>query len=110
QAMKTRPKAELTKDIEPIYEEGELIDPDNGAVTKGYWCRLCKKDKVATKKCFLTGNISARRTHISRNPSHFEVYKRLCEKNKVPIHPRATPKGYGQFVWVRTSTEPEPNP
>ncbi|KAK7025717.1 HAT family dimerization domain-containing protein [Favolaschia claudopus] len=95
-AMRPRPKAELTKDIEPIYEESELKDSDTGVVTKGYWCRLCKKDKVATKKCFFTGNVSARRTHISRNSNHFEVYKQLCEENKLPLHPRATPRGYGQ--------------
>ncbi|KAK7034322.1 HAT family dimerization domain-containing protein [Favolaschia claudopus] len=50
------------------------------------------RNKVPAKKCFFTGNVSARRTHISRNPKHFEVYKRLCEKNNVPVHPRATPK------------------
>ncbi|KAK6971364.1 ribonuclease H-like domain-containing protein [Favolaschia claudopus] len=85
-AIRTRPKAELTKDIEPMYEEGEIVDADNGVVTKGHWCHLCKRNKVPAKKCFFTGNVSARRTHISRNPKHFEVYKRLWEKNNVPGH------------------------
>ncbi|KAJ7442055.1 hypothetical protein B0H11DRAFT_2251687 [Mycena galericulata] len=91
-AMKSRPKADLTKDIHPLFKAGEMLDPDTGKVIKGHWCLLCQKDGVPKKKCFLLGNVSSRRTHISRNPSHFAVYKRMCEKNSVPIHRQATPK------------------
>ncbi|KAJ6572371.1 hypothetical protein B0H10DRAFT_2106887 [Mycena sp. CBHHK59/15] len=90
--MKSRPKADLTKDIQPLFKEGEMLDSDTGKVIKGHWCLLCQKDGVPKKKCFLLGNVSSRRTHITRNPSHFAVYQRMCEKNSVPIHRQATPK------------------
>ncbi|KAF7364524.1 HAT family dimerization domain-containing protein [Mycena venus] len=93
-AMKSRPKAELTKDIQPLFKEDEILDPDTGLRIKGHWRLLCKKDKVAQKKCFLLGNVSSRRTHISRNPGHFLVYERMCEKNDIPLHHQATPKDF----------------
>ncbi|KAJ6631849.1 hypothetical protein B0H10DRAFT_1937605 [Mycena sp. CBHHK59/15] len=92
--MKSRPKAELTKDIQPLFMEDEILNPDTGLRVKGHWCLLCKKDKVPQKKCFLLGNGSSRRTHISRNPGHFLVYQRMCEKNNVPVHRQATPKDF----------------
>jgi hypothetical protein len=81
--MKTRPKADLTKDIQPIFKEEEVPDPDTGVLVKGHWCLLCqcvlalcfilhlpcafdRKNGLPQKKCFLTGNISSQRTHISR--------------------------------------------
>ncbi|KAJ6522150.1 hypothetical protein B0H19DRAFT_1277474 [Mycena capillaripes] len=33
-AKKTRPKAELTKDIQPIFKEGEILDPVTGTLTQ----------------------------------------------------------------------------
>ncbi|KAJ7857121.1 hypothetical protein B0H14DRAFT_3448096 [Mycena olivaceomarginata] len=65
-AMKTRPKADLTKDIQPIFKEEEVPDSDIGVLVKGHWCLLCQKNGLPQKKCFLTGNVSLRRTHISR--------------------------------------------
>ncbi|KAJ7212470.1 hypothetical protein B0H12DRAFT_378867 [Mycena haematopus] len=41
-AMKTRPKRELTKDIQPLFKEDEVLDPDTGVLIKGHWCLLCK--------------------------------------------------------------------
>ncbi|KAJ6616243.1 hypothetical protein B0H10DRAFT_1949272 [Mycena sp. CBHHK59/15] len=64
QAMKTCPKAELTKDIQPLFKEEEVLDPDTGLLVKGHWCLLCKRDGVPVKKCFLLGNVSSRQTHI----------------------------------------------
>ncbi|KAJ7790417.1 hypothetical protein B0H14DRAFT_2626013 [Mycena olivaceomarginata] len=93
-AMKTRPKADLTKDIQPIFKEEEVPDSDIGVLVKGHWCLLCQKNGLPQKKCFLTGNVSLRRTHISRNPGHFAVYRRMCEKNNVPLHHQAIPKDF----------------
>lgn len=42
QASKSRPKADLTKDIQPFFEEDKVLDPDTGRIIKGHWCVLCK--------------------------------------------------------------------
>jgi hypothetical protein len=41
QAMKSRPKANLTRDIQPLFKEEHIMD-SSGVVVKGHWCLLCK--------------------------------------------------------------------
>ncbi|KAF7372209.1 hypothetical protein MVEN_00080200 [Mycena venus] len=108
--MGHRNKADTTLDVKPMYTMGEMFDADTGEMMKGHWCRLCKNAGVNSKTCFLLGNVTARQMHIKRNPDHFKIYKRPCEKNQVATHPWATPDHILKFVQVRTSSEPEPNP
>ncbi|CAK5277162.1 unnamed protein product [Mycena citricolor] len=88
------PKSDLTKDTKLIFTEGTITGPAGNKI-KGSWCRICCKSPSTDKDTFLRGNVSLQRKHITRYPdTHFSVYKRLCEKNNVPMHHRAFPKDY----------------
>ncbi|KAF7372005.1 Zinc finger BED domain-containing protein RICESLEEPER 2 [Mycena venus] len=77
EVMGHRNKAEATLDIKPMYTMGEMLDADTGEMVKGM------RESIPKSASF---------SGMSRHGGcTLKVYKRLCEKNQVAIHPRVTP-------------------
>ncbi|KAJ7615255.1 hypothetical protein DFH06DRAFT_125311 [Mycena polygramma] len=91
EGMQRRKKASATDDVKLMYTADTVDDPHTGKSMTGHWCKLCKIAKRSFKEAFFTGSVSSQRAHIRRNIDHYEVYHRLCEKNKIPEHHAAIP-------------------
>ncbi|PPQ83206.1 hypothetical protein CVT24_001329 [Panaeolus cyanescens] len=64
-----------TTDLQLFYEEGE----QHGKT--GFFCNLCIANNKPKEDAFFTGNVSSRRTHISRN--HYEEYLAGCKEKNI---------------------------